>query len=307
MKYISKIMKVFIGNLILLLLLGIGLKDALGDVRPTNSDIGPNTVELLIYQASGYRFQVIDPFATPPSEFEQPDFDDTAWDVGDAAFGTGGVCPLQTTVHTFWPVESQLLVRRIVSIPAGTTGVRIMVSIDNDIIGVFFNGTSLSNSIYHEGCPIMDEFRFDVPQYLVQPGQNVVVFNILDRGAESFFDTRVLGEVPDEITIDIDIKPGSFPNPINLKSKGNVPVAILSSPTFDATTVDRSTVLFADTSPLPIGESPEDVNGDGLPDVILHFSTQSLNLQLSDTEACLTGKTLGGQDFEGCDSVLIVK
>ncbi|MFO0793523.1 MAG: PQQ-binding-like beta-propeller repeat protein [Candidatus Brocadiaceae bacterium] len=109
------------------------------------------------------------------------------------------------------------------------------------------------------------------------------------------------------VTLTIDVKPGSFLNPINLKSKGNVPVAILSSPTFDATTVDRNTVVFAGASPLPIGKSPEDVNGDGLLDVVLHFKTQDLNLQPGDTEACLSGKTLDGQDIEGCDSVRIIK
>ncbi len=108
-------------------------------------------------------------------------------------------------------------------------------------------------------------------------------------------------------TVTIDIKPGSFPNSINLRSKGNVPVAILSSSTFDATTIDRDTVVFAGASPLPIGQTPQDVNGDGLMDVVLHFKTQDLNLQLGDTEACLTGKTLSGQEFEGCDSVRIVK
>jgi len=107
--------------------------------------------------------------------------------------------------------------------------------------------------------------------------------------------------------VEIDIKPGSFPNSINPKSKGNVPVAILSDSGFDATTVDRSTVVFAGASPLLIGKTPEDVNGDGLLDVVLHFNTQSLNLKPGDTEACLNGKTLGGQDFEGCDSVRIVK
>ena len=65
-------------------------------------------------------------------------------------------------------------------------------------------------------------------------------------------------------TVSIDIKPGSFPNTINLKSKGNVPVAVLSDSTFDATTVDRSTAVFAGAFPLPIGQTPEDVNGDGL-------------------------------------------
>ncbi|MBU2068199.1 MAG: LamG domain-containing protein [bacterium] len=110
------------------------------------------------------------------------------------------------------------------------------------------------------------------------------------------------------IPVLIDIKPGSFPNSINLKSKGNVPVAILSDSTFDATTVDRSTVLFADISPLSIGETPEDVNGDGLLDMVLHFKTQDLlNLQSGDTEACLAGKTLGGQEFKGCESIRIVK
>lgn len=108
-------------------------------------------------------------------------------------------------------------------------------------------------------------------------------------------------------TVTIDIKPGSFPNSINLKSKGNVPVAILSDSTFDATTIDRDTVVFAGASPLPIGQTPEDVNSDGLLDIVLHFKTQDLNLQPGDTEACLSGKTLGGQDFEGCDSVRIVK
>jgi hypothetical protein len=105
----------------------------------------------------------------------------------------------------------------------------------------------------------------------------------------------------------IDIKPGSFPNSINLRSKGNVPVAILSNRTFDATTVDRSTVVFAGAPPLPIGGTPEDVNGDGLLDVVLHFSIQRLNLQPGDTKACLTGKTVSGQDFKGWDSIHIVK
>ncbi len=109
------------------------------------------------------------------------------------------------------------------------------------------------------------------------------------------------------IPVPIDIKPGSFPNSINLKSKGNVPVAVLSSPTFDATTVNRNTVVFAGVPPLPIGKSSEDVNGDGLLDLVLHFKTQDLNLQPGDTEACLSGKTLDGQDIEGCDSVRIIK
>lgn len=105
----------------------------------------------------------------------------------------------------------------------------------------------------------------------------------------------------------IDIKPDSFPNSINLKSKGNVPVAILSDSAFDATTVDPDTVVFAGALPLPIGESPEDVNGDGLLDVILHFKTQGLDIQPGDTEDCLNGMTFDGQEFKGCDSIRIIR
>jgi hypothetical protein len=81
----------------------------------------------------------------------------------------------------------------------------------------------------------------------------------------------------------------------------------LSSPTFDATTVDQGTVEFTGAPALSIGGTPDDVNGDGLLDLVLHFSTQSLSLNSGDTEACLTGKTLSGQEFKGCDSVNIVK
>ena len=49
--------------------------------------------------------------------------------------------------------------------------------------------------------------------------------------------------LPTTITVAIDIKPGSFPNSINPKSRGVIPVAILTTDSFDATTVDSTTVL----------------------------------------------------------------
>ena len=45
--------------------------------------------------------------------------------------------------------------------------------------------------------------------------------------------------------VTVDIKPGTFPNSINLGSNGVVPVAILSTDTFDATTVDPRSVTLA--------------------------------------------------------------
>jgi len=52
---------------------------------------------------------------------------------------------------------------------------------------------------------------------------------------------------PPVIEVDIDIKPGSDPNSINLKSKGVVPVAVLTTDGFDASTVDPETVGFLAT------------------------------------------------------------
>jgi hypothetical protein len=92
-----------------------------------------------------------------------------------------------------------------------------------------------------------------------------------------------------------------------LKSKGNVPGAILGGLDLDAASIDLRTVVFADASPLPIGGPPEDVNGDGLPDIVLHFRTQDLKLRTGDTEARLNGKTWNNQAFTGCDTVRIAK
>ena len=103
---------------------------------------------------------------------------------------------------------------------------------------------------------------------------------------------------------DIDIKPGSCPNSINLKSKGKVPVAILTTSGFDATDVDPSTVEFAGAA--PVKWSKKDVDKDGDKDLVFHFKTQELDLVKGDTEATLTGMTTGGTPISGTDSVRIV-
>lgn len=107
-----------------------------------------------------------------------------------------------------------------------------------------------------------------------------------------------------ELRIVIDIKPGSFPNSINLKNKGVITVAILGSEVLDVTQIDYSTVCFAGDCTEAHGTVHfEDVNGDGFLDAVLHFETQETNIAPSDTEACLTGDLLNGSPFQGCDSV----
>jgi len=105
----------------------------------------------------------------------------------------------------------------------------------------------------------------------------------------------------------IDIKPGSDPNSINLKSKGVVPVAVLTTDLFDAATVDPETVELEGVAALKW--AMDDVDGDGDLDLVFHFSTQELAVPLdaNSTEATLSGETYDGQTFSGTDSVRIVK
>jgi hypothetical protein len=103
----------------------------------------------------------------------------------------------------------------------------------------------------------------------------------------------------------IDIKPGGNPNDINLKSKGVVPVAILTDETFDAATVDPLSIAFG-----PDGASEahgrghiEDVDGDSDLDLVLHFKIQDTGIACGDTSAFLRGKTSDGKEIKGSDSI----
>jgi hypothetical protein len=106
------------------------------------------------------------------------------------------------------------------------------------------------------------------------------------------------------VTVAIDIKPGEDPNSINLKGKGVVPVAILTTPEFDAAAVDPATVYFAGAQPMKW--TMEDVDGDADFDLLIHVQTQSLDLSAAGTEAALTGSTYDGQSIEGTDGVRLV-
>lgn len=108
-----------------------------------------------------------------------------------------------------------------------------------------------------------------------------------------------------EFPVEIDIKPCSLPNSINLGSKGVTPVAVLTTDTLDASTVDPASVLFAGAA--PVRRVIKDVDRDGDMDMLFHFRTQELELDKGSTEATLTGvETTYGNPISGTDSVNIV-
>lgn len=127
-----------------------------------------------------------------------------------------------------------------------------------------------------------------------------------------------LWQAPIAEAISVDIKPGSATTPVNLKSKGKLPVAILSTEDFDATLVDADTLLFGDPLLIANGETPvsplrwalEDVNDDDLVDLTLKFSMREIVgngvMGPLTTEGYLAGQTFDGTQVAGREFVEIV-
>ena len=104
--------------------------------------------------------------------------------------------------------------------------------------------------------------------------------------------------------INIEVRPGSGEYaPVNPKSRGNIPVALLSSAEFNALTVDYQSLTFGATgteaSLLRCNREGQDIDGDGRPDLVCHFDTQTADFEPGDSEAVVKGKTTAGRAFEG--------
>ncbi len=104
-------------------------------------------------------------------------------------------------------------------------------------------------------------------------------------------------QVPEVIDVTIDIKPGDEPTVMDLRSEGMIPVAILSSPDFDATSVDPGTVRFGANGDqaAPVRSMTEDIDQDGDTDLMFLFRAPQTNITCGDSSASLTGNTRSGQ------------
>jgi len=143
-------------------------------------------------------------------------------------------------------------------------------------------------------------------------------------GPFPFFDTGIVvnfgtfnDNLPDLclIPVEIDIKPGSDPNSINCKSKGNVPIAILSDEGFDATTTS-STLPFRLNDSVVTSEVHnkihlEDTDDDGDLDAVIHIDIAAICDALGEVERddivtlVIDGQTIDGTSFQGSDNVII--
>jgi hypothetical protein len=110
------------------------------------------------------------------------------------------------------------------------------------------------------------------------------------------------------LPISIDIKPDGHPNSVNPYSRGVIPVAILGSDTFDVADVDVTTLAFGPGG-APIAHRKghlQDVDYDGITDLVAHYRTQDTGIACGDESATLIGETLDGQPLEGSDSITTV-
>jgi hypothetical protein len=101
------------------------------------------------------------------------------------------------------------------------------------------------------------------------------------------------------------------PSTINLRSNAKIKVAILSTSMFDATSINPDTVKLSgalaetERNGTPIF-SFDDVNDDGILDLVVTFRARDLQLTKADTQVVLKGQTFAGQLIKGVASVRIV-
>ncbi|MHC4301451.1 MAG: hypothetical protein ACYS7Y_29645, partial [Planctomycetota bacterium] len=134
------------------------------------------------------------------------------------------------------------------------------------------------------------------PLEVLSEDETEVLFSLTIYSGDIDIRLRAPGSV-DPIEVDIDIKPGSDPNPINPGSNGLIPVAILTTDDFDAATVDPATVTLAGAQVAVRGKADkrmarmEDVDDDGDLDLMLQVETQSDGEEWTTGTVTLTGQT----------------
>jgi len=132
-----------------------------------------------------------------------------------------------------------------------------------------------------------------------------------------------------DLTVPVDIKPMSCPNPINVDQNGVVPIAILGTADFDVTQIDPSTVRLEGVEPLrwayedvttPHQRDTSVVDAydcnvlgpDGFTDLTFKFKQKELAAALgtvNDRDVLVlhvTGQLKDGTEFNGDDVVIIL-
>lgn len=225
-----------------------------------------------------------------------PDVDDTDYFIfhgmeGDVVTldidgGWGGVRPVDTRIAIFGGSNNAMLRSNddASSVDEGSTS-RADARLDNVRLptsGYYVVGVSNTSRPFVDGGGVTNPSRYKNGDYKLV----------------------ISGVTPQVQQINIEIKPGNDGlAPINPKSNGKIPVALLSSTGFDAMNVDTQSLSFgatgAEKSLSHCGRNGEDVNGDGRLDLVCHFENQKAGFVKGDLEGILQGTMKYGTRFEG--------
>ncbi|MDA0769234.1 MAG: DUF11 domain-containing protein [Chloroflexi bacterium] len=211
--------------------------------------------------------------------------------------------------------------------PATSTGVTLVDTLPAEV--TFSSATATAGTCGESGGVVTCDIGTLLPNesatatIIVVADHAGTIVNSVEVDADQV--DPVPGNNTDEVTItvvevttemQIDIRPGSDRNPLNLRSRGMLPVAIMGATNFDVNDIDLSTIRFGvdgdNTMPQHrrVGHI-KDINSDGIDDMVLHFRTQALGIS-RDTERgdivtlFLTGELNDGTEFDGEDTVTIV-
>ncbi|MFO7966353.1 MAG: thrombospondin type 3 repeat-containing protein [Archaeoglobaceae archaeon] len=137
--------------------------------------------------------------------------------------------------------------------------------------------------------------------------------------------------IGDNCPLNVDVKPGSCPNPLNLKKKGDIPVAITGNQNFNVTSINVSTIQLTrdgiDEGVVPIRYSYEDeatpypgelcgcnnLTSDEYTDLLLKFDAQEVikTLELGDStdalELTISANLTDGTPVNGKDCMWILE
>ncbi|MGJ7440127.1 pullulanase-type alpha-1,6-glucosidase [Aquipuribacter sp. MA13-6] len=108
---------------------------------------------------------------------------------------------------------------------------------------------------------------------------------------------------PTPLTIDVQVRDGDRPAPVNPRSRGVMPVVVLSQDGFDPVAdVDVSSLRFGVSGTEDSVESctaTQDRNGDGVADLLCRARVQATGVVAGTTELLLSGTTVDGTPLTG--------
>jgi hypothetical protein len=183
-----------------------------------------------------------------------------------------------------------------------------------------FGGVSSLWRVYADGT--CEEFMTDLRSFTFGTDGAMYVSSY-DHVADEVTIARV---VPETLTVLLDIKPQSCPNPLNVKSKGILQAAILGSDELDVMDIDTASVSILGVQPVrsayrDVSTAMPDPNEcdcppqgkDGYLDLMLRFDNQELVKAIGPVQhdewitLTLEGFLLDGTPIEGTDCVIIQK